>query len=423
MRHLALLLIGILITGCGTAPKPPGTPAGTAPRAADDQVVRGVGNLRKLLALPVVVQPAGCDWPDVARDLDEAAVRFLRDWKGYELVRPADPIAAAALAGQIGAWQEKSATSRTPPVELRARLGAAAERAGTDGVLVVHAAPECPRGPEAGLLTLPARLAGSLDRTLSAGIYDAATGALVWQNQIRPTAWDPARYGAQPPPRFETRQAAEALFAPIENAIPAVLETAPPPRRSAMPTPAAVEVKPAREPTALTPDPLPPPSGTGQPLSPPAAEPGATPAPGLAPAPPTAPPTPTSESGTPDPAPAQESPSAAAAAAAAESLAPAAPVAPAAPAAPAATEQTTPVPSAAAGTGPGVPPAAPTTSPVTPPPSEAPPGAGAPLPNLPTPEGPAPLPPAGGGPPPTSPDAAPDAAPSAPSAPKAPIRT
>jgi hypothetical protein len=421
MKHLALLLIGILVTGCGTAPKPPGPPAGTAPRAADDQVVRGVGNLRKLLALPVVVQPAGCDWPDVARDLDEAAVRFLRDWKGYELVRPADPIAAAALAGQIGAWQEKSATSRTPPVELRARLGAAAERAGTDGVLVVHAAPECPRGPEAGLLTLPARLAGSLDRTLSAGIYDAATGTLVWQNQIRPAAWDPARYGAQPPPRFETRQAVEALFAPIENAIPAVLETSPRPRRSAAPTPAAVEVKPAREPTALTPDPLPLASGTGQPPSPPAAEPGATPAPGLAPAPPTAPPTPTTAPGTPNPAPAQAPPPAAPESPA--PAAPAAPVAPVVPAASAATEQTTPLPSApgeAAGTGPGVPPAAPTTGPVTPPPSEAPSGAGAPLPNLPALEGPAATPPAEERPPPAAPDAAPDVAPSAP---KAPIRT
>jgi hypothetical protein len=410
-------LIGALLTGCATSPRPPGPPAASAPRAADDQVVRGVGNLRKLLVLPVVVQPAGCDWPDVARDLDEAAVRFLRDWKGYELVRPADPIAAAALAGQVGAWQEKNAASRTPPVELRTRLGAAAERAGTDGVLVVHAAPECPRGPEAGLLTLPARLAGSLDRTLSAGVYDAATGTLVWQNQIRPAAWDPARYGAQPPPRFETRQAAEALFAPIENAIPAVLETSPRARRPAQaapaPAPVEVEVKPAREPTAMAPSPLPAPTeAAGAAPAPVAEPPAAAPAAPVVPAPP-APPLPTAE----PPAPAEVAAPAPAAPPPDVNPARATPAVPAEAVSPA-----TPPPAPEA---PGVPPAAPlpvepAAVPAPTPPAEGPPPAQAPVPALPAPEAPPSPSPTHGGPPATNPDTAPDAEPSPP---KAPIRT
>lgn len=283
MRHLALLLIAAALLACGSPPQRPASPGKAAPRATDDQVVRGVGNLRRLVALPVVVEQGSCDWPDVARDLDEAAIRFLRDWKGYELVRPADTTAAWALAREVGAWQEKAGGAGKPPADLRARLMVAGEEAAADGVLVVHSSPECPGGTDASLLTLPARLAGSLNRSLSAGVYEAERGTLVWHNRIRPPGWDPGRYGAQPPPRFETRQAGESLFAPIENAVPAVLKPPPrPPKPAAEPAASAVVVTPAREPTALAPTPLP--SGAGAApgsLPPPetAAPPAATPAP------------------------------------------------------------------------------------------------------------------------------------------------
>ena len=272
MRHLALLLIAAALLACGSPPQRPPSAGKAAPRAPDDQVVRGVGNLRRLVALPVVVEQGSCDWPDVARDLDEAAIRFLRDWKGYDPVRPADPAAAWALAREVGAWQEKAGGAGKPPADLRARLMVAGEEAAADGVLVVHSAPECPGGTDAGLLTLPARLAGSLNRSLSAGVYEAERGTLVWHNHIRPPGWDPGRYGAQPPPRFETRQAGESLFAPIENAVPAVLKPPPRPRKAAAePAASAVVVTPAREPTALAPTPLPSAGGAPPPAAPAAA--------------------------------------------------------------------------------------------------------------------------------------------------------
>jgi hypothetical protein len=280
MRYLPVLMIGALLAGCASAPKqPPATPR-AAPKATDDQVVRGVGNLRKLVALPVVVEQGSCDWPDVARDLDESAIRFLRDWKGYELVRPAQGDDAAwTLAQELGAWQEKNADAGRPPAELRAKVLVAGENAGADGVLVIHASPECPGGANAGLLTLPARLAGSLNRTLSAGIYETERGTLLWQQHVRPPGWDATRYGAQQPPRFETRQAGEALFSPIENAAPAVLRGPPKPRKATPPAAPEVVVTPAREPTALSPTVLTPPAGTPSADAAPPRSAGAPPAP------------------------------------------------------------------------------------------------------------------------------------------------
>jgi hypothetical protein len=254
LRYAALLLLAVGLFACSSTPEVPATAARTLPGAPGDLVARSVGNLRRLAALPVVIDQGSCTWPEVARDLDESSIRFLRDWKGYELVRPAQLDSSWNLARKLGEWQEDDVGKGKPPSELRAQIVATAKDSGAGGVLVIHASPECPGGADAGLLTLPARLAESLNRTLSAGIYEAERGTLVWHQHIRPPGWDPIRYGSRPPPRFETRQAAEALFGPIENAVPAVLR---PPRAEAQvpaETPAAV-VTPAKEATPLVPVP------------------------------------------------------------------------------------------------------------------------------------------------------------------------
>ena len=90
VRYAALaLLLTIGLSACSSSPELPATASRVLPGTPDDQVARGVGNLRRLAALPVVIDQGSCAWPEVARDLDEASIRFLRDWKGYELVRPA----------------------------------------------------------------------------------------------------------------------------------------------------------------------------------------------------------------------------------------------------------------------------------------------------------------------------------------------
>lgn len=239
MNRIAVLLASLALASCGSSPEMPARAPSAVASSPEDQVVRGVGNLRRLLVLPVVVDQGSCNWPEVARDLDESAIRFLRDWKGYELVRPAQLDDAWKLARRLGEWQEGDVDKGRPPSELRTRLIATGTDAGADGVVAIHASPECPGGAEAGLLTLPSRLAESLNRTLSAGVYEAATGNLYWHRHIRPPGWDPVRYGSRPPPRFETRQAAEGLLGPIENAVPAVLKAPPKPRPA--PKPAAPE--------------------------------------------------------------------------------------------------------------------------------------------------------------------------------------
>ena len=226
-RTVLLLLLTTGLSACSSSPELPASATRALPGAPDDQVARGVGNLRRLAALPVVIEQGSCTWPEVARELDESSIRYLRDWKGYELVRPAQLDPSWQLARRLGQWQEEDIGKGKPPADLRAQIVSTGRDSGADGILVVHASPECPGGPEAGLLTLPARLAESLNRTLSAGVYEAERGTLVWHRHIRPPGWDPARYGSGPPPRFETREAAEALFGPIENAVPAVLRPAP----------------------------------------------------------------------------------------------------------------------------------------------------------------------------------------------------
>jgi hypothetical protein len=277
MSRVAVLLAGLALASCGSSPEIPARVPSVA-SSPEDQVARGVGNLRRLLVLPVVIDQGSCNWPEVARDLDEAAVRFLRDWKGYELIRPARLDDAWKLARRLGEWQEGDVEKGKPPGELRARLIAAGTDAGADGVVAIHASPECPGGADAGLLSLPSRLAESLNRTLSAGIYETATGRLYWHRHVRPQGWDPVRYGSRPPPRFETRQAAEGLLGPIENAVPAVLKPAPKPRPIARPAAETVPATPATTQPATAPaaqPPAPDTSTTAPAVSPaiPAAEP------------------------------------------------------------------------------------------------------------------------------------------------------
>jgi len=257
-RTALLLLLTIGLSACSSSPELPASATRALPGAPDDQVARGVGNLRRLAALPVVIEQGSCTWPEVARELDESSIRYLRDWKGYELVRPAQLDPSWQLARRLGQWQEEDIGQGKPPADLRAQIVSTGRDSGADGILVVHASPECPGGAEAGLLTLPARLAESVNRTLSAGVYEAERGTLVWHRHIRPPGWDPTRYGSGPPPRFETRQAAEALFGPIENAVPAVLRPAPkaPPK----PEPPAAVVTPAKEATPMVPVPTTPPA-------------------------------------------------------------------------------------------------------------------------------------------------------------------
>jgi len=217
----AALALGL--GGCASGP------AGTevAASASREQAARPVGELRRILLLPVVFEPGQCRWPDAAARLDASTVLFLQDWKGYEVQRASagDP-ALARRAGALAAWQDENPDGGTLPPPLQHDLGALAGTGAADGVLVVHATPRCggytTQALQAVARAVPGSIGGAPVHTLSATLFDAGRGAAAWQRQITPQAWaDPPPAGPLP---FDMRRATEELFHPIENALPAVLE-------------------------------------------------------------------------------------------------------------------------------------------------------------------------------------------------------
>jgi len=229
---LAVAALALTLGGCASGPAE-SDGAGVSP--ALEQAGRPAGELRRTLLLPMVFEPGECRWPDAAARLDAAIQLFLQDWKGYAVQRAAPGDAAVARrAGALAAWQTDNPDGGTLPPPLRRDLG---ELAGTaDGVLVVHATPRCggytTQALQAVARAVPGSVGGAPLHTLSATLFDAARGAPAWQRQITPQAWaDPPPAGPSP---FDMRRAAEELFHPIENALPAVLER---PDRAAPATP------------------------------------------------------------------------------------------------------------------------------------------------------------------------------------------
>jgi len=216
-------VLALALGGCASGPaeREVHTPA------SSEQAARPVGELRRILLLPVVFEPGQCRWPDGAARLDSSTVLFLQDWKGYEVLRaaPGDP-AIARRASALAAWQSENPDGGVLPPPLQRDLGELAGPGTADGVLVVHATPRCggytTQALQAVARAVPGSIGGAPAHTLSATLFDAARGAAAWQRQITPQAWvDPPPAGPSP---FDMRRAAEELFHPIENALPAVLE-------------------------------------------------------------------------------------------------------------------------------------------------------------------------------------------------------
>lgn len=220
----AAVALSLLLAGCGAAPDPVRPADAGGPVARGDPAARGVGQLRRLVVLPVAYTPGDCEWPDAAPRLDQAAVLFLRDWKGYEVVRPPRADSALRLARDLAEWQRTAGAGASPPAALRNPLTGLARDLAGDGVLLIRAAPAC-AGTAAKALTAIASVVGSKDATLEAAAFEAGSGAPVWRSAIRPALWE----GAQPPSgpsAYAMQRAIEEVFQPMENAVPAVLKPA-----------------------------------------------------------------------------------------------------------------------------------------------------------------------------------------------------
>lgn len=224
MTRLAALLAAAVLAGCASTWES-GEPVSPAAQAdVEDAVPRYAGKLRRLVLVPTTFEPVARECSprpvaEIARELDEAARAFLTDWKGYEVIAPGEPL--ADLARDLGRWQEREPEARLPPPALHAALQRLAAARGADGVVVLHAAPECIGALDTTLMLLavgmPSFYGKALGRNFSAGLYEGASGALVWQRRVS--------LGPRQEPRapLEAAKDVENLFGLLENAIPEIL--------------------------------------------------------------------------------------------------------------------------------------------------------------------------------------------------------
>ncbi len=223
MSRCAAVAFAVVLAGCTSTWQTECEVRPVSYAALADEVPRYAGKLRRLLALAPVVESVEAKCAeripgDAALWVEREVRSYLVDWKGYELQHAAAP----ELARALGAWQARTPEQGTPPETVAAKLRALAAEAGVDGVLVMHAAMECIDVGDITMMLLvvgmPSFYGKLFGRDFSAGIYDAS-GTLVWQGYtgLGPLELDVVFT------RNRVVAAVEALFGPLENAIPEVL--------------------------------------------------------------------------------------------------------------------------------------------------------------------------------------------------------
>jgi hypothetical protein len=223
-RAVAAALVAFLLNACTSTWQSEEAIQPQSYAVAADRVPRYAGKLRRLVVLPAVVEPAGesCarHYPsEIAGWADEEARAYLTDWKGYVVFAGRD----AALVRALGPWQARSPEARRPDEALAAQLRSHAAAQAADGVLVLHAAPQCIDMVDAMLnvfvIGMPSFYSKAFSRDFSAGLYDAA-GSLVWQ---RYGHLGPLDETAESRSRKHVAESVESLLALLENAIPEIL--------------------------------------------------------------------------------------------------------------------------------------------------------------------------------------------------------
>lgn len=221
IRAIALTASLVWIGGCSSTWETQEPVMSTVTQAPGDVVERSAGKLRRLALLPPAVDPKGC--PDhlsqkylaEVEDIRLVAKDYLVASKDYEVVEPGTGSSrdeVKKLSRELGEWQETSASDREPPDELRGPLQNIARNLHADGVVVLHAAPECVDWIDVTLnllaIGMPNFYGKLTGRNFSVGIYEAASGSLVWQHYM---------HGA--PGGLTTMR----LLQSLENAVPKAL--------------------------------------------------------------------------------------------------------------------------------------------------------------------------------------------------------
>jgi hypothetical protein len=223
-RTVAAVLAAFLLNACTSTWQSEEAVQPQSYAFAGDNVPRYAGKLRRLVVLQAMVQPVGESCArrvpsEIADWVDEEARAYLADWKGYVVLAGRD----AALARALGPWQARTPQARRPDEALAAQLRAHALAHGADGVLVLHAAPQCIDMVDAMLnvfvIGMPSFYSKAFSRDFSAGIY-GADGALVWQRYGHLGPFDETAASRS---RKHVAESVESLLALLENAIPEIL--------------------------------------------------------------------------------------------------------------------------------------------------------------------------------------------------------
>jgi hypothetical protein len=221
------MLLGLLLQGCASTWESEVAPAPQTYSPPRDTLLRGAGKLRRLLLLPAVVTstdcPEGTSDRERATALTEQTGPYLEDWKGYEVFLPGEDSRSdwRDAVDYLGSWQTgEIGEGRPPPNELLSTILKTASQDNADGFIVIHGKLRCLNALDMTLyfmvVGMPHLFSKAFEENLSAGIYEAKEGRLIWLQKIN--VGDPMFSGAPPVADLVNR-----LFYGLENAIPEVL--------------------------------------------------------------------------------------------------------------------------------------------------------------------------------------------------------
>lgn len=223
---LILILLVFDIYGCSTTWQTATPPEAKTYIATQDQLSRSVGKLRRLLILPAAVKTKDCPGNPSDNELSDilykATGRYLCDWKGYEVLfqNTKSEENLKQFVTRLGEWQEGDVGDGFPSQTDCITLKKIANEAQVDGIVIIHGKIYCLNVIDITLyfmiIGMPNWGRKLFDENLSAGIYEAKHGRLIWKHHIN--VLHPSVGGGTDPSTWATR-----LFSNIENAIPAVL--------------------------------------------------------------------------------------------------------------------------------------------------------------------------------------------------------
>lgn len=225
IKYLPLLL-SLSLIGCSTQWKTQTPPRPLTYSAPYDQLPRNVGKLRRLLVLPPVIKSIDC--PDSPTDdeisvaLADAVGPYLVNWKGYEIIssKRDETVDIYEMVQRLGLWQIDDIGDGSPSAKDRETLIRLANEADVDGVVVIHGDIRCLNAVDTVLyfmiVGMPNWFNKLADENLSAGIYNAVDGRLIWLSHVH--VLPPTVGGGSNSSSWAFR-----LFYVIENAIPKVL--------------------------------------------------------------------------------------------------------------------------------------------------------------------------------------------------------